>query len=256
MSVVDPKTIENYEVSAGVAIWFLGGPSLAFRTKQSLVYLDLFVGPSPVPDVVTRDIPDGLDPAKISYADYVISTHHDEDHCNERTLGIVNKTIETVFLGPVSCNVFYRKWDFELGRTRQLGVGETLSLKDVKISALPSKDVFDPDAVCYLLDMDGVKIFEAGDSLYFDQMKNFGEQYEIDVAFLSTATNPEGEIYYMDDEAVIEAANALGAKITVLKHYELWKQFKKDPLPLVEKLEAAGHDARVFDLGAVFTYPE
>ena len=254
--MVDPKTIESYSVDQGAAIWFLGGPSLAFRSRQSLIYLDLFVGPSRAPDEVTRDIPDGIDPSQISYADYVISTHHDEDHCNEHTLKIIYKSAEAVFLGPVSCNKLYREWGFSLERTRIIGEGETLVKKDVKINALPSKDVFDQDAVCYLLEVGGVKIFEGGDTLYFEEMDNIGAQFDIDIAFLSTATNPDGEIYYMDDEQVIKAARDLDAKVVMLKHYELWKQFKKDPQPLLEKLKTEGHDARVFELGQKFIYPE
>jgi len=253
--MVDPREIENYEVTKGVAIWFLGGPSLAIRSRQSLVYLDLFAGPSPVPEVVTRDIPDGLDPLRIKFADYVISTHHDEDHCNENTLKAVHSAADAIFLGPVSCNKLYRKWGLELGRTRLIGQGETLAKNDLKVHALGASDVFDPDAISYVLDFDGVKIFEGGDTLYFEELNEIGKQFDIDIAFLSTATNPPDAIYYMTDEQLVQAADALGAKVVILKHYDLWREFKKDPRNSLSLLRAKGQDARVYAQGELLVYP-
>ena len=123
--IVDPKEIENCKVTKGVVMWFLGGASLAFRTKESLVYLDLFTGLSPEPEVVTKAIPEAIDPAAIGRADLAISTHFDEDHCNQRSLTHLYENTSSLFLGPVSCNKLYQEWDFDLARQRQLAVDES-----------------------------------------------------------------------------------------------------------------------------------
>ena len=71
---------------------------------------------------------------------------------------------------------------------------------------------------------------------------------------MSYAKNPPDKVYYLDEEAVMKAADDLKAKIIILKHYDLWKQFEIDPIPLVEQLKSRGHDARVLSLGERFEY--
>ena len=252
--IVDPKEIENCKVTKGVVIWFLGGPSLAFRSQESIVYLDLFTGPSPSPEAVTKAIPETIDPAAIRRADLAISTHFDEDHCNQRSLTHLHENTSSIFLGPVSCNNLYQEWGFDLARQRQLAVHESFIKRDITIHACPSKDAFDPDALTYIIETGGIKIFDGGDTLYLPELDEIGNNWDLDIAFLSYAKNPPDKVYYLDEEAVMKAADDLKAKIIILKHYDLWKQFEIDPIPLVEQLKSRGHDARVFSLGERFEY--
>jgi L-ascorbate metabolism protein UlaG (beta-lactamase superfamily) len=251
---VNPEDIESYSVEEGIVIWFLGGPSLAIRTKESLLYLDLFTGPSPAPDIVTRAFPPLIDPESIKKVDIAISTHFDEDHCDWHALGFLHKNTTCLFLGPVSCNRLYQKWEFDLARQRQLAAYESFARQDVSIHAYPSKDVFDPDAVTYVIEVGGVTLFDGGDTLYIPTMAEIGKEWALDIALLSYAKSPPGEVYYMDEEAVLMAARDLDAKVLILKHFDLWKEFKIDPSPLLDRLRSAGHDARTFGLGDYFEY--
>jgi L-ascorbate metabolism protein UlaG (beta-lactamase superfamily) len=149
--ILDISNLETLSVENGMSIWFLGGPSQAIRTVESMLYLDLFTGPSPVPSV-TKSIPETIDPSLIRRADIAISTHHDEDHCDENSLTWLHKNTNSIFLGPVSCNRLYHKWEFSLNRMRQIAAYESLRIKDVNIYAYPSNDVFDPDALTYVIE--------------------------------------------------------------------------------------------------------
>lgn len=249
-----PEDIEVFPVEEGIVIWFLGGPSLAIRTKESLLYLDLFTGPSPAPDIVTKAIPDVIDPAAIRTADLAISTHFDEDHCDWHALGFLHKNTSCLFLGPVSCNRLYQKWEFDLARQRQIAAYESFIKNNVKIHAYPSRDAFDPDALTYVIEAGEVTIFDGGDTLQFPGLREIGEKWDLDIAFLSYAKNPEGKIYYMDEEAICKAADDLDPCVLILKHYDLWKEFAVDPMPLVQELRSQGHDARIYALGEHFEY--
>jgi L-ascorbate metabolism protein UlaG (beta-lactamase superfamily) len=250
---LDPSDIDSYPVTKGMVIWFLGGPSLAIRTPQLVIYLDLFTGPSPVP-AVTKAIPEVIDPEAIRRADLAISTHHDEDHCDRHSLSWLHRNTSTEFLGPVSCNKLYREWDFDPARTKKIAADESFSLGDVSIFALPAKDVFDPDAVSYVIEGGGVTLFDGGDSLYFPGMAEIGERWDLDLAILSYAKSPPDKVIYLDEDTVLKAAEDLHPRILILKHYDLWQEFAVDPRPLVERLRAEGFDARVFDLGERFEY--
>lgn len=249
-----PGEIESFPVGEGIAIWFLGGPSMAIRTSKSLLYLDLFTGPSPAPDIVTRAIPAVIDPEAIKRADLAISTHFDEDHCDWHALGFLHKNTSCLFLGPVSCNRLYQKWEFDLARQRQIAAYESFFKHDVTIHAYPSKDAFDPDALTYVIEVGGITIFDGGDTLHFPELEEIGEAWDLDIAFLSYAKNPEGKFYYLDEKAVCNAAKDLKSQILILKHYDLWKEFRANPMPLVQELRSQGHDARVFGLGEHFEY--
>ncbi len=246
-TVLNPHEIESYSAERGVAIWSLGGPSLAIRSSQSLVYVDLFTGPAPIG--LTKGIPEAMDPAAIRWSDIALSTHQHEDHCHQLSLSLLHQNTASLFLGPASCNRLYRDWGFDLARTRLLAPWESFIKGDFTVHALPSKDDFCPDALCFLLEVGGVKIFEGGDSFYFPEMAKIGQRWEIDIAFLNYARNPPDKLYYMDEEAVLKTAHDMGAGILMLKHYDLWVEAAVDPVPLLEQLRAEGHNARVLELG-------
>lgn len=249
--LLDPKEIEIYRVEEGVVIWYLGGPSVAIKTRETLIYLDLYTGPPPEPDLV-KAIPEVIDPEAIRRADAALSTHHDPDHCHRPSLECLHRNTSALFMGPKSCCKLYREWGFDAKRVRQISPGESLQVGDITVHALSSKDVFDPDAVTYLLEAAGVKIFDSGDTLYFSEMAEIGRRWELEIALLSFAKNPEGEVYYMDEEQVLMAARDLGAKIVIPKHYDLWEQFTADPRPVIERLISQGHEARILGLGEKF----
>lgn len=252
--ILEAKDIETAPVEEGIILWFLGGPSLALRTRESLLYLDLFTGPSPAPEIITKAIPQVIDPQAIRWADMAISTHFDEDHCDWHALGFLHKNTSCLFLGPVSCNKLYAEWGFDLARRRQIAAYESFANKDIAIHAYPSKDAYDPDAVTYVIEAGGVKLFDSGDTLYIPELAEIGREWDLDIACLSYARSPAEKVIYMDEEAVLKAAEDLKAKIVILKHYDLWVEFAVDPGPLVKKLKAQGHDARVFGLGERFAY--
>jgi L-ascorbate metabolism protein UlaG (beta-lactamase superfamily) len=195
-----------------------------------------------------------IDPESIRRVDIAISTHFDEDHCDWHALGFLHKNTTCLFLGPVSCNRLYQKWEFDLARQRQLAAYECFARQDVSVHAYPSKDVFDPDALTYVIEVGEIKVFDGGDTLHFPGLAEIGGKWDLDIVFLSYAKNPEGKVYYLDEEAVCKAAQDLKPRILIIKHYDLWREFAVDPMPLVEELRSQGHDARVFGLGEHFKY--
>jgi len=251
--MLDPKDMETYQVEAGFVIWFLGGPSLAIRTRESLLYLDFYTGLPSIPNL-EKGIPEVIDPAAIRWADIALSTHQHLDHCHKESLEWLHKNTSSLFLGPASCNELYREWGFDLARTRLIAPNESFAKGDVIVHALPSNDEYGPDAVSFLLEADGVKIFDGGDTFYFPEMAEIGRKWGIDVAFLNYAKNLPDKIYYMDEEAVLKAARDLNAKIVFLKHYALWVICAIDPAPVLERLRAQGQDARTLALGERLEY--
>lgn len=243
-----PSVVEKYEAQKGLTIWTLGGPSLAIRTPQTLIYLDLFTGPAPGVALhkATKDI---VDPQDIRRVDAVLCTHHDPDHCHEDSLKPIYANTEALLIGPSSCTKLFREWGFSSSRQVELSSWQAFQLKDLRIWALPCNDYFDPDAVSYVLQSGGVTAFEGGDTLYYSGYIKVGRRFDIDVALLNFARNPEGEIYYMNHAHVARTAQELGAKMVIPKHYDLWEEFLDDPALLSPLLEPKGIKLQILNQG-------
>ena len=91
------EEVESYRPEAGISIWSLGGPSVIVQTPETLVYLDLFTGPSPEATLhkATEDL---LDPQSISRVDAALCTHHDLDHCHRDSLAPIHENTGALFI--------------------------------------------------------------------------------------------------------------------------------------------------------------
>ncbi len=88
----------------------------------------------------------------------------------------------------------------------------------------------------FVIRMDGVSVYHAGDTALFSDMKLIGELYRPDVALL-----PIGGRYTMGPEEAMIAARFIGAKIVIPIHYNTWEKISQDPVPFKEANERTTH---------------
>jgi L-ascorbate 6-phosphate lactonase len=248
-----PQIIEEYQVAKGVTIWSLGGPGVALKTRKALIYLDLFTGPSPSPEI-TKAIVNILNPLDIRQVDAVLCTHHDPDHCDRTSLQPIHDNTEALFIGPCSCKKLFVEWGFSTDRIVELAPHDGFWLQDLKIRAMPCNDYFDPDGITYLIQADNVTIFEGGDTLYFAGFREIGEKYDVDIALLNFARNPPDQVYYLSAAQVARAAEELGARIVLPKHWDLWAEFEDDPEKVASYLIGKDIETVVLRQGDRFDY--
>mgnify|MGYP001217573767 CR=1 FL=1 len=87
-------------------------------------------------------------------------------------------------------------------------------------------------AAGYVIRMDGVSVYHAGDTALFSDMKLIGELYHPDVALL-----PIDGRYTMGVSEAMMAANFVGAKIVIPIHYNPRDKIRVDPVPFKIALE-------------------
>jgi len=87
-------------------------------------------------------------------------------------------------------------------------------------------------AAGFVIDMDGLGVYHAGDTAVFSDMKLIGELYHPDVALL-----PIGGRFTMGTAEAMIAANFIGAKIVIPIHYNTWDRIAADPLPFKKAIE-------------------
>ena len=84
----------------------------------------------------------------------------------------------------------------------------------------------------FVIGMDGVRVYHAGDTGLFSDMKLIGELYHPDVALL-----PIGGRYTMGVTEAMMAANFIGAGTIIPIHYNTWDRIAADPEILKKAVE-------------------
>lgn len=144
-------------------------------------------------------------------ADLILITHEHFDHCSpEDVQKLMGK--DTTVVAPADC---VSKLG---GKVKTVRVGDSFSVGKVKIEALPAYNVnkqFHPKKngwVGYVITLQGIRIYLAGDTDRIPEMKNLGK---IDIALL-----PVSGTYVMTAREAAEAAlQDIKPAIAVPMHY-------------------------------------
>jgi L-ascorbate metabolism protein UlaG (beta-lactamase superfamily) len=75
----------------------------------------------------------------------------------------------------------------------------------------------------FVIELDGVRIYHAGDTALFSDMRLIGELYHPDVALL-----PIGGRFTMGPEEAMIAARYIGAPLVIPIHYNTWPVIEQD----------------------------
>ena len=162
--------------------------------------------------------------------DIVAITHGHSDHMGE-VLALGKKTVAVTEIAK-----FLKTRGIP---AESMNIGGTVAVDGVTFTmtpALHSSSIEGEDAGFsggvaggFVIGMDGVKIYHAGDTGLFSDMQLIGQLYHPDVALL-----PIGGRYTMGISEAMMAANFIGAKTVIPIHYNTWdrigadaEQFKK-----------------------------
>ena len=142
-------------------------------------------------------------------ADIVCITHEHFDHCSPEDVKKVQGA-KTVIIAPKDCVAKLT------GDVRTVAPGEKLVADGVEIETIPACNTnkkFHPRAngwVGYIVTLDGIRIYHAGDTDHIPEMKNL----QVDIALL-----PVSGTYVMTAEEAAAAALEIKPKIAVPMHF-------------------------------------
>jgi len=165
--------------------------------------------------------------------DIVAVTHGHDDHMGE-TVALGKKTVAITEIAK------YLK--VKGIPAEGMNIGGTITLDGVTFTmtpALHSAWIEEAGIGCnggaaagFVIGMDGVKVYHAGDTALFSDMKLIGDFYHPDVALL-----PIGGRFTMGTAEAMMAANFVGAKTVIPIHYNTWEKIKADPVSFKKALE-------------------
>ncbi len=165
--------------------------------------------------------------------DIVAVTHGHEDHFGE-TVALGKKTIAINEIAK-----YLKKKGLPV---EGMNIGGTIIVDGVSFTMTPavhSSWIEEAGIGCYggtaagfVIGIDGLKIYHAGDTALFSDMKLIGDLYHPDIALL-----PIGGRFTMGISEAMIAANFIGAKTVIPIHYNTWDKIIADPLVFKEAIE-------------------
>jgi len=203
-----------------VKLQFLGQSGFAIHTsdenqKDISLLIDPFLTGNPLIDLKAEDFS----------PDYIVLTHAHGDHYGD-TEAIAKASGAKVISNFEIVNYVASKgieghpmnpggsWDFDFGRLKFVQAFHSSSFPDGTYGGV---------AMGAILEIEGKRIYHAGDTALFSDMALFGRQ-ELDLALL-----PIGDNFTMGIDDAVEAAKLLKAKAVVPIHYDTFGYIKQDP---------------------------
>lgn len=159
-----------------------------------------------------------IDPYQIKEADkadLILITHSHSDHCSVPDISKLTHE-KTLFVAPKDC--VERLQEISKTKVNVLEPGMSTTIQDILIEAVPAYNVIKTNYhpkenkwLGYILTINGVRIYHAGDTERIPEMKDF----TCDIAML-----PLGQTYTMNSvKEAAEAAMDVKAKIAIPIHY-------------------------------------
>jgi L-ascorbate metabolism protein UlaG (beta-lactamase superfamily) len=220
----------SYEASTLVldntSILWLGHSSFMIEANGKIIYLDPYVLPT-----------------NPKQADIILVTHEHFDHAGEQQINdlrMENTTlfgptavVRKTFGNPVSDSANFDSGGFQISTTKAYNIN--------KYDAYGK--LYHSEGVGYIIEINGRRIYFAGDTDNIPEMKNLGK---IDVAIL-----PIGGRYTMNPEDAVEAAKIIKPEIVVPMHFNSERYgiqgISVNPSELVFKLAGTGIDVRILE---------
>jgi L-ascorbate metabolism protein UlaG (beta-lactamase superfamily) len=210
----------------GVRLTYLGHSAVFVETSAHTLLVDPFLSGNPL----AASSADALSP------DYILLTHAHSDHVGD-TGTIGRRTGATVIATVEICNRLASDGlkvhgmniggsrEFPFGRVRLTPAWHSSSFADGTYGGMPAGIV---------IEADGKRIYHAGDTALFGDMKLIGE-LGLDLALL-----PIGGNFTMDPFDAARAAELLCARRVVPIHYDTFEVIRQDPHQFRAAVEAAG----------------
>lgn len=219
-----------------IKINYIGHSAFFIKSKNSGIIIDPFLtgNPNAVCNFKKEDIT------------HIFVTHGHGDHLGDAIpiSKATNAPVSAIFelanycmqKGAVANGVnIGGKLEYPFGSARFLPAFHSSSTPDGVYAGMPA---------AVLLDIDGVKVYHAGDTCLNSELKTAGEIYKPDIALL-----PVGSCYTMDVEDAVIAAKWLGVKKVIPMHYNTFDAISVDVAKMKQAFESQGVECIVLNSG-------
>ncbi len=171
-----------------LGVWYLGQASMLIKgSGDKIIAIDPYLDPAPY-----RAFPPPFAAEALTNLGCVCITHDHIDHLDPHAIkAIAAANKETIFIAPSYCHPTLQECGVDPENIRLADTNNYVEYMDIKIKAVPAAhEAFEYDEesghrfVGYLLDLNGVKVYHAGDTIVYPDLVENLKVEQIDLAFL------------------------------------------------------------------------
>jgi L-ascorbate 6-phosphate lactonase len=259
MDSLAKRILETKVDSGSLAIFWISQAGFVFKTPAGKV---IFIDPY-LTDYVQRALPeygDGfkrimakiIEPEEVD-ADYVISTHAHQDHLDIDALPGLLKNPRIHFIGAPDCYVPYKKAGVPDDRFTILHKHERLQLGDAQITGtIADHGESTPDALGVLLNINGIKVWQVGDSAYRPDL--WQDLFDMKIDILLPPIN--GAYGNLNSVEAAKLAHDAGVKVVIPCHYWMFALHYGSPAEFLDacKIYCPEVKSMLLTQGELFVY--
>jgi L-ascorbate 6-phosphate lactonase len=233
-----------------VGIWWLGQASVALRGAGTNVLVDPFLSPHP-----NRLVPPPFEPREVGGLDAVLCTHEHYDHFDAEALPELAETSSgAVIVVPEPLVDAVVALGIDAERVVGAQPDRSIELDGVAIHPVPAcHGVEFDDAYTfgrelsgglfrylgYVLDLGGVRVYHAGDTIPFEGLEEQLRALAIDVALLpingrDAKREAQGIVGNMDPREAAYVADGAGADVVIPIHFDMFEANLGDPAAFLD----------------------
>jgi L-ascorbate metabolism protein UlaG (beta-lactamase superfamily) len=226
------------EAGGRAALVWLGQAGFAIRAGGATLLVDPFLSPHP-----KRRYETGLPPSAATGVDVVLCTHEHVDHFDAESVpAIATASPGAVFVVPSPIVDLVTEAGVAADRVVGLQPGAPAELGPVTAHAVPARHgVTMEDAygfgealsdglirfLGYVLDVDGVRIYHAGDTIHYEGMEAGLRPFDLDLALLPVngrhaEREARGIVGNLNEREAAWLAAEIGARTLVPMHHDLF----------------------------------
>ena len=234
--------INQTQVKPGtLQIWWIGQEGFVFKSPCRIIYIDPYL--STYAEKITKGKPNEhvriklppMNPEDVNHADIVLCTHDHADHIDPETIPVIAaQSPRAHFIVPECARDTMLGFGIDDGRIHTIRGDDDLHLKGIHVHAIPAKhEEFDKHTqkgypyLSYIINIDGIAIFHAGDTIPYEGQVERVKKHRIDIAFLPINGRDEFrhslefEGNFTCEEAVLFAID-INAGLTIPMHYDMF----------------------------------
>ncbi|MBD2702944.1 MBL fold metallo-hydrolase [Spirosoma sp. BT702] len=247
--------------------WWLGQSGFLLQYNGKHVLFDPYLSDSLSEKYATTDKPHVrlservIFPGHLGMVDIVTSSHNHTDHLDYHTLSpLFAANWDMKFVIPEANRAFVldrMNLDF---RHQPIGLtdGQTVEVDSVTFHGVPAAhNEIERDAegrskfMGFVVEIGPYRVYHSGDTLWYDGIIDILRPFAVDVAFLPINGNkPERRVAgNLDVDEAARLGVAIGAKLVIPHHYDMFAFNTADPADFVRACEEHGTPYRVMQLG-------
>jgi len=188
-------------------------------------------------------------------ADIVASTHAHADHLDPDALPVLALNPRPHFLGAPDCEAPYRSIGLPEDRFTVIRTGETATIKGIGFrAAFADHGDLARDAIGLLMDFDGIRVYDVGDSAYAPDEISRSLSSAVDVMISPI----NGRFGNMDADETCRLAALIKPRLLIASHFWMFVEHGGDPARFLAAAAGlpAGVRAVVMAPGERLVFPE